>query len=223
VVLHSLSWAPLLIDYSVVQSHDMSTLDGWTIDGDYLYRNFGSTQNIHVVQDSDDVFLASWSPMAEKAFVAKPLSLLNAPLAQGLFRMLKGMLFRSGFYGPIFDPIRRQAFGLTVRWHSRPVEPAVWDTVERQAEQALCRWVQLDGTESPRGVASVLGNLVTAPIRAFSILWMSREPIGRRLRQALSGDISAMRRILWNVRRELALIMNRRVKQSAPPPPGSTG
>lgn len=223
VVLHSLSWAPLLIDYSVVQSHDMSTLDGWTIDGDYLYRNFGSTQNIHVVQDSDDIFLASWSPMAENAFVPKPLSLFNAPLARGLFGVLKGVLFRSGFYGPIFDPIRRKAFGLTVRWHSAAVEPAIWGPVERRAEQALRRWVRLDGTEPPRGAGSVIANIATTPIRAFSILWMYREPIGRRLRQALNGDMSAVRRILWNVRRELALMMHRMVKQSAPPPPGSPG
>src|SRR5208282_3263734 len=41
VIVHSLSWAPLLIDYDAVDHHDSSVMDNWTIDGDYIYHNFG--------------------------------------------------------------------------------------------------------------------------------------------------------------------------------------
>ncbi len=43
IVLHSLSWAPLLLDYGAIGDHDTSTFDQWTLDGDYLYNN---TQSI---------------------------------------------------------------------------------------------------------------------------------------------------------------------------------
>jgi hypothetical protein len=221
VVLHSLSWAPLLIDYSAVKIHDTSTLDGWTIDGDYLYRNLGDAQNIHIVQDSDEIFLASWAPMADRSFVARPIALFNGSIGRKLFKAVKGLLFKSSFYSPVFDPIRRRAFGLTVRWHSRSLNQN-WDAVEKQALDELQRWVELAGVKTSTGLASVLGNIAIAPIRGFSIVWLYRQAIGRRLRQALTGDMSAIRRILWNLRRERALLMHRMLKESAPPPPGSS-
>ena len=62
-MLHSLSWAPLLLDYGAVGDHDTSTFDQWTLDGDYLFNNSGNMKKIHVVQDSDEIFLASWGPL----------------------------------------------------------------------------------------------------------------------------------------------------------------
>ena len=67
IVLHSLSWAPLLLDYGAIGDHDTSTFDQWTLDGDYLFNNTKSIEHIHVVQDSDELFLASWGPLAERA------------------------------------------------------------------------------------------------------------------------------------------------------------
>ena len=66
ILLHSLSWAPLLLDYGAVGDHDTSTFDQWTLDGDYLYNNTQSMKHVHVVQDSDELFLASWGPLAER-------------------------------------------------------------------------------------------------------------------------------------------------------------
>jgi hypothetical protein len=41
IVLHSLSWAPLLFDYSALGDHDTSVFDTWTLDGDYVYPKSG--------------------------------------------------------------------------------------------------------------------------------------------------------------------------------------
>jgi hypothetical protein len=224
IVLHSLSWAPLLIDYSVVQNHDTSTLDGWTIDGDYLYRNLGSDKNVHIVEDSDEVFLASWAPMADRAFVARPIRFFELPGMRAVFKRLKGLLFKSGFYGPVFDPIRRKAFSLTVRWHSCPLN-AKWQPVEREAVRELSRWIDFAGLaagkggEQPASAFAAIAHLPVNVIRWFSIVWLYHQAIGRRLRQALGGDITAIRRILWNARREKALLMHRVLKESAPSPP----
>ena len=64
IVLHSLSWAPLLLDYGAVIEHDTSTLEQWTIDGDYLFKNLGRSKKIYVIQDSDEMFMAV-TPMAD--------------------------------------------------------------------------------------------------------------------------------------------------------------
>ena len=57
IVLHSLSWAPLLLDYAAVGAHDTSTFDQWTLDGDYLFNNSGNMKKIHVIQDLTRFFL----------------------------------------------------------------------------------------------------------------------------------------------------------------------
>ena len=46
IVLHSLSWAPLLFDYEPLHVHDTSMFENWTIDGDYVYRNYGDLSEI---------------------------------------------------------------------------------------------------------------------------------------------------------------------------------
>ena len=112
IVLHSLSWAPLLLDYSAVGVHDTSTFDQWTLDGDYLFNNSGNMKKIHVIQDSDEIFLASWGPLAER-----PVKKTRFPFDN----RLAGHFFKQSFYSGFFDPLKRKLFFLPVRWHSRPL------------------------------------------------------------------------------------------------------
>ena len=62
ILLHTFSWCPLLLDYSTIQRHDVSVFEQWTLDGDYVFRNFGAEAKVHVVQDSDEIMLASFTP-----------------------------------------------------------------------------------------------------------------------------------------------------------------
>ena len=140
IVLHCLSWAPLLFDYAAVHNHDTSTLDGWTIDGDYMFKNMGTGAKIHVVQDSDEIFLASWAPMSEGEAVFRKHPFYESPLGRRLQPWLRGPQFRASFYSGIFDPLKREIFFLPVRWHSRPLN-ATWDAVERKALRVLRRSV----------------------------------------------------------------------------------
>ena len=132
IVLHSLSWAPLLLDYASISDHDTSTFDQWTLDGDYLFNNFNNSKRIHVVQDSDEIFLASWGPLAER-----PVKKTRFPFDD----RLAGLFFKQSFYSGFFDPLKRKLFFLPVRWHAKPLN-AKWTAVEERAARELRRWVQ---------------------------------------------------------------------------------
>ena len=72
MLVYTLSWAPFLLDFAAVKSHDTTTLENWTIDGDYAFKNLGPTPKIYAVQDSDEMFYSSWAPLADRAIDLKP-------------------------------------------------------------------------------------------------------------------------------------------------------
>jgi hypothetical protein len=148
IVLHCMSWAPLLIDYAVFADHDTTTMDQWTIDGDYIYRNIDHLRKIHVVVDSDEMFIASWGPMAERA--VRRLPVLRLPLIGRLIWLAQ---FKHHFHSAIFDPFRRSLFYRSVRWHSRPVN-ASWSRAEERAARAIDRIVPENGKGSLATVAA---------------------------------------------------------------------
>jgi hypothetical protein len=131
VLLHSLSWAPLLIDYRAFDHHDTSAMEDWSIDGDYLYRNVAGDDRIHVIQDSDELFLVSWAPVADREVRRYPL-LQQRPMGEFVWRMQ----FKAHFENSMFDPLKRKLFFEPVRWHSRPLN-AAWDAAERRAAQQI--------------------------------------------------------------------------------------
>ena len=43
-----MTWLPLYINYEKIK-HDLSTIKNWSIDGDYLDKNFGSDAKVKVI------------------------------------------------------------------------------------------------------------------------------------------------------------------------------
>ncbi len=200
IVLHSLSWAPLLLDYGAITEHDTSTFDQWTLDGDYLYNNAKVLTKIHVVQDSDELFLASWGPLDER------------PSAKARFpfdRFLAGYFFRLNFLSGFYDPLKRRLFFLPVRWHANPLNEA-WDAVERHAAHELRRFVEPPDETTPDRKRSPLQRLASgarnAPLvilRLIAFSWIFRRRIISHLGHALRGDKEVFRRIAWFIQKFL--------------------
>ena len=86
ILVHSLNWQPMLLDYGAIADHDTSTFDRWTIDGDYLFNNAKHLTKIHVVQDSDEMFVAGWGPIAECRIVKHQHSVCRQTRCQGAIR-----------------------------------------------------------------------------------------------------------------------------------------
>jgi hypothetical protein len=138
IVVHSLSWGPMLMDYATLERHDTTALETWTLDGDYLHANFGAKlDDIHVVSDSDEIMQISWAPLADRAQDLSPLRLHVSSL-WGNF--VKGSILRKTVLNPLFDPLKRKLLFVPVRWHSRPLSPA-WLETEQKARSVLRRYL----------------------------------------------------------------------------------
>jgi hypothetical protein len=196
IVLHSMSWAPLLLDYAAVDVHDTSTFDQWTLDGDYLFNNSDNIKSMHIVQDSDEAFLASWGPLAER-----PIRKTRFPFD----KLLAGHFFRQSFYSKFFDPLKRNLFFLPLRWHAKPLN-AKWKEVEDHASRELRRWVQPpdDATESIAGRSSdgtwVTPNPFIWVLKSLAYGWIFRRRIAYHLGRMIRGDRATGARIAGFVR-----------------------
>jgi hypothetical protein len=138
IVVHSLSWAPMLIDYNAMREHDSSVMDNWTIDGDYIFRNFGVSDKIHVVQDSDEMMHVSWAPLADREQSLRPTS--HHYLNRFYGDWAKGIRLHSAVTNPIFDPLKRKILPLAVFWHADPIDPQRWNEVESEARKVLAKY-----------------------------------------------------------------------------------
>lgn len=200
IVLHSLSWAPLLLDYSAIAAHDTSTFDQWTFDGDYVFNNFKHIERLHIVQDSDEMFIASWGPLAEHA-----VSKTRFPLD----RYLAGHFFRQSFYSGFFDPLKRKLFFLPVRWHAEALN-GKWTAVEERAMRGLLRWVEppsetngaasKSGSPQPERFATVAARLPLSALRTVAYVWIFRHRIVQYAGRLLRGERKSFARIAWFLR-----------------------
>jgi hypothetical protein len=235
IVLHSLSWAPM-IDFAAVHEHDASTFDYWTFDGDYAYKNLGNISRVHLVLDSDEMFMASWSRSAENPYDLTPRKELGWPLVGGL---VKRHRFRQAFYGGDLrlDPLRQTMLFHGARWHAEPVDQA-WLPVEQRAVRALYSCVAPPADERiavvlpprkdmptlvplVRGLVSLMCAIGVAILRVRDVLrhfWIHREAFLPRMRQVLHGDPDVIRWLIWRAR-ELAYYLAGRTAPGKPPRP----
>lgn len=220
MVIHSISWSPMLIDYAAVAAHDTSTFDNWTFDGDYIHRNFDRRAATYVVQDSDEVFLASWGPMAEGATGHRSWNLLKVRTLRDL---VHGAQIRRLFNSHFSDPMKRELFFKPVRWHAKPLN-GKWEEVERRSIETLQTYLGADADASfslsVRQVGlKLLSRVWLGLFDPFWELWVYRRAAARRLSQILKGDRLALHRALWHVRRALHHSMDRAFNEAPPRPP----
>ncbi len=201
IVLHSLTWAPMLLDYGAIRVHDMSTLDQWTLDGDYLFNNAKGMTKIHVVQDSDELFLASWGPVDPDQVYKHRFPLFGKLGAKAQF----GASFRSAF----FDPFKRRIFFLPVRWHAEPLN-RTWEGIEDRATRELLRYATPPGESLFFGTKNRVEKLHRLATRALTTSFIILRPlfiviyyprkIWQKLRQAARGDPASIRQLFWYFR-----------------------
>jgi tetratricopeptide (TPR) repeat protein len=132
-----------LLDFAAVPKHDTSTFDQWSIDGDYVHRNAGAIKKTHLVLDSDEMFIASWAPLSNKACDLTPHSALQRPVTGDLIRKER---FRDWFYGGIYDRLKQETFFRAARWHARPLNDN-WRPVEERALTTLLSCVAPPGSQ----------------------------------------------------------------------------
>ena len=110
VLMYSTCWAPILVDYAGLALHDMATLEGWTIDGDYIYRNFPDRQDVHA---STTMTLISFTPESQLSYL--PLTRLRTDYVPAVSRWFKEMNLRSFIFSKAIDPLKRELFSQPLR------------------------------------------------------------------------------------------------------------
>jgi hypothetical protein len=230
IVLHSLSWAPLLLDFAAARTHDTSALETWTIDGDYVFKNLGASPKMHVVQDSDEMFYCGWSALTDRPYPLAPRFTNRFAWQNSL---AKADEFRRAFHSPLYDPLKRSKFFLPVRWHANPINSR-WRRVERRSQrilrfalsQSTFRSFSLPGIRldvagparhacllAARG-AHRLGLAVPRLGERVSVLatavWRKRHMAGSVLKGAVSGDAQARAEIAYRLRQAAVLVFRGR-------------
>ena len=201
ILLHSLNWAPVLLDYGAIGDHDTSTFDHWTLDGDYLFNNFKTIKRIHIVQDSDELFIASWAPVADRPIMKRRIPWVG--------RLAAKVQFGSSFKSAFFDPFKRRIFFLPIRWHAQPLNTK-WKETEDNAMRELRRYVTPPDESFFSGANGWSEKVLRIVARALIGLFVILRPIfivlyhpravWRRLKRAARGDRGALRQFGWYVR-----------------------
>ncbi|MCA9471189.1 MAG: hypothetical protein MRJ96_11655 [Nitrospirales bacterium] len=198
LVLHSLSWAPFLCDYSAISTHDTSVFDVWTLDGDYIHQNFKQSEDIYVVTDSDEMMLVSWAPSEDRAQSTRPNPIKGLPVVG---KWVKGGILRAAMLSGIFDELKQRIFFLPVRWHAKELT-ANWEVTERRAQQTLQHYLwdcRSDLPESDAGCypkSHKTSKTFNEHVRYYSFLPMVT--IGR-LWMILSDLYMFRRRLTWKL------------------------
>lgn len=195
VLIHSLSWAPLLMDYSRLEVHDTAALETWTMDGDYVHANFGNRDTVYACRDSDEMMLVSWAPEAYQSISPTESWLRrHIPVYR---RWLNGMLVHESVCSPRCDDLKRRLFRLPVKWHLGPIDDR-WKRVEATAARAIARRPRWYDRAYPLSfeIRLKVRNLVDV------LRWNAARM--RLFAQALTGNREARKLISESVRRRFS-------------------
>jgi hypothetical protein len=197
-----------MIDYAAVEKHDTSTMDNWTIDGDYVYKNFGDSKKVYISQDSDECMLISWAPLDDKRISTEPRKIL---LNKFLSTWFKKITLFDTFHSNVFDPLKRRLFFIPVRWHVNDLDKK-WYFLEKKVLNLINNSVgsHTRVVQKSYSIAAIRYNLNFFFIefgfhitrlslrinRVFKYYWEGKGRMTMVAIRALSGDSVARERII---------------------------
>lgn len=141
IVIHNFNWAPVLVNYSNLTKHRLDTFEHSTMDADYIYKNFENSEDIHVIQDSDQFLLISFTKKDDRPGHLDERALQPSwekfwPLIGYYWKLHQiRWLLNSGS----IDPLKRDLFRLAVRMHGGTVSESSWGPLERRAAAIVAR------------------------------------------------------------------------------------
>jgi hypothetical protein len=139
LVMYGHNWAPFMMNYASLREHKTGSFDNWTIDGVYAFENFGGQElgkEIHVVRDSDELFLLGMTPAEEMSFVPQSRWWKTAPV---IGRWSKGYELNGVLHVKWMDDFRRRIYPVFARWHAGKISRR-WDATERRAARIVAEY-----------------------------------------------------------------------------------
>ena len=190
ILMHTTSWAMALVNFDALAEVQDKSLDVTTLDGVFILENFfkfNDSGRLHLVTDSDDMFLLPLTDESEMSFYPlRPLLLNQLPV---LGRLIKLWNLQTFLAGPTFDPFRRWAITVPTFIHGIPLsdrdrkQAAVTSELMRDATTPPGRLLRFYAALPPWAlVRSLLSLLFHQPRRFCVKLW--GRALGRRTASA---------------------------------------
>jgi hypothetical protein len=192
IILHTFHSSPMLLDYGTVVDHDLACLERGSFEDVYVAHNFGAVDQVHVVRDSDEFCIASFTPTA----VGQISSVMPADRIEndGESFIRCGTIAVSISFHAARMPLKRILFQKSVRWHGRELDqPAIKE--EDRISAFIDRAVR--HSRYTRPVGTMLSAYLGSPLLASSI------PYLRFLLRAMLGD----RHKLAHIRRRISFTL----------------
>lgn len=124
IIVHTLSWGPLAVDYGAISDHDSDALNRWTIDGDYVFRNFAKDDpGIRYQSDSDNFAYVSLTPEQDQH---------EDPVKN----WTKGASLRCSYHHENTDELKQKLFWNPVLFHAVDLNPE-WEKKETEIQELL--------------------------------------------------------------------------------------
>jgi hypothetical protein len=211
LILHGFFAAPILMDYAIVDPHDVSCFSAGGFEHGYLQDNFYKNGRLHLVQDSDEVAMLSLTPAAVVQVMPgawRRRTRRSQLMQHWSIRASLGIYARRPH-----DLLKRDLFRLPIRWHADDLDEA-WRQKERwiaaRIEAAAGDYYALaDGPNKQRFPPSVglnprhlVGDMLTMCVAAFPYLAI--------LKRAVSGDRYAWSRIKRRIRGLFGAVLSTR-------------
>lgn len=212
------NWAPFAIDYSRFERHATETFRQWTLDGDYIYANLGDAaeigRDVHVVEDSDSLFLLGMTPADDERCPAPFYWWKAAPV---LGNWAKGYLLNRVVHDKRgVDPLRRRMYPIGAKWHRDAIDDS-WAPVLKRANGIVGDFLDRDLDLAANGATGhhawrawwyrrVQGRLMAGHTLPWELPHLLRGPAirlvlyPRAIWRALAGDPQARARIVARLR-----------------------
>ncbi len=134
MLIHNFQWAPLIVDYGALPKHDTSTFENWTLDGDYIYRNFRDESDVYVVTDTDEVAYLSFTKETDLHFELTPYLAGKPKWFADWFKVRLVRWFRD----LRMDPLKQRIFRMPAYFHYGTIN-GEWDRTRRRAARVIAR------------------------------------------------------------------------------------
>ena len=210
ILVYTHAWVPLLMSYADLATHDTTTLDDWTIDGDYLHKNFKDLRvgdDFHVIDDSDDLMLLGLTPKNDTRADLEPHWSKRLPV---IGDWTKGFLVRNVYFNSVIDPLKREIFLTPMKYHSNDLDDE-WKKLERRSLNILKDYVSETCLR-----ASVYDSSVKAIRRSWYyfyfkpyVFWHYLKPYLDVIFRATKGDRVERKRIVRRARIILVSLTSR--------------
>lgn len=216
LLFHAGNWVPALIDYRAIRQHDLTTFTNYTLDGDYVARNFPDPADVYVVEDTSEICMVSFTPEEKVSYSLRPYTPYQIASLRRLLKIQSAheVLYKRGY----LDPIKRASFKIPIRMIGGYSGEDEWQAAEQRAAHIVKAIERGCDPASPLVVQRILRTYV----RIFDLLrtlWFARRAILRRLAQMLRGDAMAWRRVGWRARQQFSRLLGRSFDERPPDGP----